>query len=394
MKKRLLLIEDEVITGTVYKFHFTSAGYEVKIADDGERGLKAVTQFKPDIVVLDLMLPKFSGVEVIKSIRSRPETKSLPIVVFTNALDRTQVSEAMNAGANKCLIKAETNSEQLLDALKEILATESLRAKAAPTAAATPKPEPSDPRAEFFKTTRQDLSHLRRMSQDLLTEARVNDRPAILRSMLGAVCALTTKAGLGEVSTFAEMSSALELLLRELHENPARISDSTLRTVNQSIAFLAELFTHLSSKPLSQSSATKVLVVDDEVVSRRAIAQALELTRLKPTVLDDPIAAYELLTRECFDLIISDIDMPKMNGFELCEKLRALPGLKETPVMLVTVMTDFNSRVRSAQSGASDFIAKPFVLIELATKALIWLLRRRLNYSQPSAQSFVPKVRG
>ena len=70
--------------------------------------------------------------------------------------------------------------------------------------------------------------------------------------------------------------------------------------------------------------------------------------------------------------------MPGIDGFELCTKIRELPAHKNTPVIFVTNLTDFKSRARSSLSGGNDFIAKPFMFIELSCKALTYLMRARL----------------
>jgi phosphoserine phosphatase RsbU/P len=75
------------------------------------------------------------------------------------------------------------------------------------------------------------------------------------------------------------------------------------------------------------------------------------------------------------------VDMPGMNGFELCTKLRALHRNKTTPVVFVTSLTDFESRANSTMSGGNDLIAKPFLFMELAVKALVYVLRGRLTQS-------------
>jgi CheY-like chemotaxis protein len=122
-----------------------------------------------------------------------------------------------------------------------------------------------------------------------------------------------------------------------------------------------------------------ILVVDDEAISRRAISHSLEKARLKSQCIEDPAAALDLLNKNAYDLVFLDIDMPGMNGFELCAKLRNLPAYKKTPVVFVTSLNDFESRANSTMSGGNDFIAKPFVFMELAVKALVHLLRNRLR---------------
>jgi DNA-binding response OmpR family regulator len=123
--------------------------------------------------------------------------------------------------------------------------------------------------------------------------------------------------------------------------------------------------------------------VDDEAISRRAVTYALEKAKLKTVSSEDPAAAYDLLAENRFDLIFLDVDMPAMNGFELCTKLRQLPAHKKTPVVFVTGLTDFESRTNSTMSGGNDFIAKPFLFMELAVKALVYVLRGRLPAAKP-----------
>ncbi len=75
------------------------------------------------------------------------------------------------------------------------------------------------------------------------------------------------------------------------------------------------------------------------------------------------------------DVLLSDIEMPGMNGFELCKKLRAMPLHAKTPVIFVTALSGFESRAKSSLSGGDDFIGKPFSYIELAVKGLIYVLK-------------------
>lgn len=96
--------------------------------------------------------------------------------------------------------------------------------------------------------------------------------------------------------------------------------------------------------------------------------------------LGDPLAALtKLATGEPFDTIVLDVDMPRMNGYELCVKLRAIPSRAKTPVVFVTSLSDFQSCARSAISGGNDLIAKPTLPIELAVKAMMFVMKSRLG---------------
>ena len=94
--------------------------------------------------------------------------------------------------------------------------------------------------------------------------------------------------------------------------------------------------------------------------------------------MEDPSVALNLLAGSPFDLVVLDVDMPGLSGFDLCTRLRAFPAHAKTPVVFVTGLTDFESRARSTLSGGNDFIAKPFLFMELAVKALTHVLRGQL----------------
>ncbi len=183
----------------------------------------------------------------------------------------------------------------------------------------------------------------------------------------------------------AQMADALEALLKELYEKPKNITSSALRTVASAIDFLGVLFDRHTLPDQQEIPSANILVVDDEAISRRAVTYALEKAKLKPVNVEDPLVAFKMLSENKFDLIFLDVDMPGMNGFELCSKLRTLPAHKKTPVVFVTSLNDFESRASSTMSGGSDFIAKPFLFIELAVKALVYVLRGRLNTSKQPA---------
>ena len=84
--KKILIIEDDQIVSNVYRNKLATEGYEAEIALDGETGLKTMRTFQPDAIVLDLMLPKMSGVDVIKQIRGEADFSKLPIIVFSNTI--------------------------------------------------------------------------------------------------------------------------------------------------------------------------------------------------------------------------------------------------------------------------------------------------------------------
>jgi CheY-like chemotaxis protein/HPt (histidine-containing phosphotransfer) domain-containing protein len=253
-------------------------------------------------------------------------------------------------------------------------------------AAAIASEADSDSDAEFQADLRKSFIHglpallasLRVQLQALIKADNDAARLNLIQEIYRRIHALTGNAGLSGLALIAHMADALEALLKELHEKPKNMNASTLRTVAIAIDFLGILFEHGLAPEKQELRAANILVVDDEAISRRAVTYALEKAKLKSVSVEDPTVAYNLLTETKFDLVFLDVDMPGMNGFELCTKLRALPLHKKTPVVFVTSLTDFESRANSTMSGGNDFIAKPFLFIELAVKALLYVLRGRV----------------
>src|SRR6202789_222194 len=100
--KKILIIEDNQLVANVYRNKLAVEGYQTEAALDGETGLKMMRTFKPDVIILDLMLPKMTGVDVIKEIRTETEFSKLPVIVFSNTYLTNLIQEAWKAGATKC----------------------------------------------------------------------------------------------------------------------------------------------------------------------------------------------------------------------------------------------------------------------------------------------------
>lgn len=397
--KKMLIIEDDQIVGSIYRHKFQVEGFQVELAPDGDAGLKAVASFKPDVVILDLMLPKLNGVEVLKRLRDKPETKSLPVIVLTNAYMSALVQEAWKAGANHCMIKASCTPKQLVELVHKAISAAPVSAPAAaqPAPGAAPASQPASAagrpavafeddtafqtelRQTFLSSAADNIARLRAELQAFVKSEGDTARLPRLFTLYRKVHSLTSNAAVAGLASIAKMASALEALLKELYEKPKNINSSTIRTVAHTIDFLAVLLEHTSAPDADNSPTPNILVVDDEAISRRAVIYALEKANLKCVSVEEPNTALKMLAENRFDLIFLDVDMPGMSGFDLCAKLRAIPEHTRTPVVFVTGLTDFESRARSTLSGGNDLIAKPFLFMELAVKALTYVLKGRLG---------------
>jgi PleD family two-component response regulator len=151
-----------------------------------------------------------------------------------------------------------------------------------------------------------------------------------------------------------------------------------MTTTAGAIDFLGELL-GAAAKPERECLQTaSILVVDDDEVPRRNIVRALSIVKLNAVSTGSPEQARHLLAENRFDLIFLDVEMPGMTGFELCSWLRKRKHHAKTPVDFVTGLSQIEAKLRAMVSGGNEFIAKPFLPIELATKALRHLMRHML----------------
>jgi len=390
---KILIIEDDQLVANIYRNKFAIEGFQAETASDGDAGLDLVRSFRPDAVLLDLLLPKMPGIDVMRQIRAQKEFADLPIIVFSNTYLSKMVEEAWKAGATKCLSKASCTPKQVIEAVRSVLkqngdpsgTPRAVKQKTGVSPILTTIEPASEADIEFQQQLRTDfiadlpatLTSLRTLLQGLSKADNEGARVKQIQEMYRRTHSLSSNAGIAGAAQIATMADALEALQKELLDKPKNINASTLRTVASAIDFLAVLFER-SPAPETPFPTAEVLVVDDEAISRRAIIYALDKAKLKSMSVEDPLKALDLLSQKKFDLVFLDVDMPNMTGFELCTRLRTLPSYAKTPVVFVTGLTDLESRANSTMSGGNDFIAKPFLFIELTVKALVHVLRSRL----------------
>jgi CheY-like chemotaxis protein len=222
------------------------------------------------------------------------------------------------------------------------------------------------------------MATLRQMNDAFIETNVTSTRKFRLLNFYRKVHFLTAMAGLLGFKAIALEASAFEALLLKLHEDPDNVRPSTLQTIAYTLDFLRVLFEHADDPRSDSNLSSKVLVLDDDAVSARALGNALTNVQLQAVSFQGPALAMNKLQEEHFGLVLLDIEMPGTDGFEFCKKLRQLPQYKRTPVIFVTGHNDFESRINSVLSGGDDLIAKPVFPIELAVKAVTHLLRSHI----------------
>lgn len=120
MHSKILLVEDDFFISSLYVRVLTQAGYQVSLADDGSAGvLKA--QDMPDLILLDVMLPKMNGIEVLRALKKDPKVKNIPVVLLTNLGQENIIKEAFQIGAQGYFLKMRHTPYEVLEGIKRFL---------------------------------------------------------------------------------------------------------------------------------------------------------------------------------------------------------------------------------------------------------------------------------
>lgn len=120
-KYKVAIIEDEPFLASMYTTKFELEGFEVLRASNGEEGLKAIQDGKPDLILLDVIMPKVDGFEVLEKLRANPETATMPVILLTNLGQRTDIEKGLSMGATDYIIKANYTPAQVVAKVKQHL---------------------------------------------------------------------------------------------------------------------------------------------------------------------------------------------------------------------------------------------------------------------------------
>jgi len=118
MAKKILIIEDEKPLATMLSSKLTDEGFETTIAPDGEEGLKKCLEWKPDLVLLDIVMPKMDGMTMLKKLRAMDEGRDLHVILLTNLSETSKVYEAVTLGVKDYLVKTNWDLDEIIEEIK------------------------------------------------------------------------------------------------------------------------------------------------------------------------------------------------------------------------------------------------------------------------------------
>jgi len=122
MTKKILLVEDEKMLGEMYRDKFIQAGgFEVILTETAEEGIKAARKEKPDLILLDILLPRINGIGFMQWLKKEKELSSIPVIAFSNYDDPKTKKEAVELGIKDYLIKTNYTPQEIVDKVKSYL---------------------------------------------------------------------------------------------------------------------------------------------------------------------------------------------------------------------------------------------------------------------------------
>lgn len=120
-KKTILIVEDDSFVMDIYQTKLAQEGFEVITADNGMEALKKLEKEKPDLILLDIIMPYVDGLEVLKKVRIMDRMKNVPIILLTNLSQKEEVDQGIALGANDYLIKSHFTPSEVLEKINKYL---------------------------------------------------------------------------------------------------------------------------------------------------------------------------------------------------------------------------------------------------------------------------------
>ena len=420
--KKILIIEDDLSVASRLRTRL-AAEFEVEIAADGQSGYYSISEWKPNYVVLDVTIEHMDPRSLIGKIRAQKQFEKVCFFLLADALPNEVVDDAIVAGAADAFSKSDPGFiEHLFQAIAGHARATLARytGKIAPPRYESPVSQNSftnrpvaalnPPEAgecasvanlvtnvnenRVVATTTGEAEQLRQLftegfsakvhaaRQSLVVYMTAKDsalRATTYERFYKTIVSLRAEAAQCELSGLLRLLDPLEQRAKQLRENLDNASASSRQVLASAIDFMASMNHQVSELPALNRLSPSALVVDDESVSRKAITLGLEKAQIRVTAVSSGDAAIRECDVSCFDLILLDVEMPGMNGFAVCARIRAMPVHRETPILFISALDDLRSRASTKISGGNQFITKPVNFLELSITATSLLLKQRLK---------------
>lgn len=276
VKKRIVIAEDDAVLNEALAIKLKKDGYIVDKAEDGIVALEKIRANKPDCILLDILMPRKGGIQVLEEIHADPALNDIPVIIISNSGQPVEVRRAQELGARGFLIKAVFNPNDVLEKVKSVL---------------------SGKKEELPK----------------------------------------------ELGGFAQNISSTGAVEKPAVDQPATAPASSTKTF--------------------------VLVIEDDKFLRELLVRKLASEGFDVQNAIDAQAAFTILAERKPSIILLDLILPGVSGFEILEKIKADPKIADVPVVILSNLGQKEDLDKAIALGAKDFMVKAnFTLDEIVTK--------------------------
>ncbi len=386
----LLIVEDDAFFAQGLLEFSRKKGYKGIVAVSGDAAIRMARQYRPMGILLDIQLPVKNGWEVMEELKKDPQTRPIPVHIISSFEVK---NESLMKGAVKYMSKqmAFENMDTVFENIETLLSRSS--------------------RKVFI--VEDNLRHAQALAYFLSTHnlqmeiaTNIGESAAVLKKEGIQGVILSREAGKEELDTLEmiRQNAAFENIpiIVFTGMNISKAEEARLRQYADSIVVKTahsyqrvldevSLFLHVVSegKETGGGSAMgrlgaldevlknrSVLVADDDVRNIFSLTKALEQHKMKVLSAMDGKEALALAEGNPVDIILMDMMMPEMDGFEAITRIRRNPRLRHLPIIAVTAKAMAGDRERCIQAGASDYISKPVDIDQLLSLLRIWLYEK------------------
>ncbi|MGZ7080926.1 MAG: response regulator, partial [Thermoanaerobaculia bacterium] len=387
----VLIVENEPTFAKILLEMAREKTFKGLVALDGDAGLQIAHAFHPDAITLDIDMPGIDGWAVLDRLKHHPETRHIPVHIISGVRER---QHGLKSGALAYLEKPVTKEalDESFAKISDFIDTSVKRLLV----------------VEDDETQRQSMIELIQhedveitavgSAEDALRELSSGHFDCMvldlgLKDMNGFELLETVKANPAMwdlpiiIYTGKDLSPAEDTKLRKFAEtiivkdvkSPERLLDETALFLHRVEAKLPEQKRRMLER-LHNTDAVftgkRVLVVDDDVRNIFSLTSMLEDHGMQVSFAENDKDAIALLReRQDFDLVLMDIMMPEMDGYETTRAIREIPALKSIPIIALTAKAMKGDREKTIAAGASDYITKPVDTEQLLSLMRVWLYR-------------------
>ena len=410
--RTVLVIEDNQKNMKLVRLLLQMGNYEVLEAIDAESGIAIAGETPPDLILMDIQLPGMDGLQATTHLKNDPRLADIPIVALTSYAMDGDKARALAAGCDGYLTKPiDTNG--FLEAISTFVMP---KAAEDTDVLRTRKPNPvrilivdDDP-----KNTKLMCGLLARDDYELATAAdgqaalaRVDAHPpdiilldVMMPGMDGYEVTRRLKARpatraipiilVTALDSPADRAQGLEAGAEEFLTKPVNPLEIEARI--QSMLKLKRYRDQLairshSEEPLSTGEPTaseaaggdcrqRILIVEDDAKDLKLLQGHLAASQYDVDVVRDGSDAIQAISQNRFDLILLDILLPGLDGFEICHRIKQVEDTRDTQVVLITCLSDIENKIKGVELGADDYLIKPIDPRELQARVKVLLKKK------------------